>query len=501
MRFRPLALTATVLVLMTATPLRAADFSVTISQGVDVDTLSPIRTTNTPTFNVVAQIYDQLGVPEGPGKYVPQLATSWKRLGPTLFEFKLRKNVKFSNGDPFTADDVRFTVEKIKDPTYRSTQGPYVREIVKIETPDPYTVRFTTATQQALFPGLRQRLYIVDSKYWRAHDNAYLETNPVGTGPYVLKSWHKDDAVELDINPNYWGPRPAVKHVIFKPIPDAASRVAALRTNETDLITNVPPQYVSTLVSGRNTDMASVKSVRILYIAFNTLQPGPQQNKLVRQALNYALDVPSIIKNVLGGRAYPVPSVIPTNFFGFDPHAAAYTHDVAKAKALLAKAGYPDGKGIDLVLQSPNGRYNRDKEICEAVAGQLALVGVHVTVKTNEWTNYTTEIAKKQVGPMFMLGWGVNNYDADGVVTGVLTSDAPNSAWVNPEFDKTVFAARAELDTAKRQALYVKAQAIAHEDAPWLFLFQFEDLYAVSKRISWQPRGDESIDVKLIKPR
>jgi len=100
-----------------------------------------------------------------------------------------------------------------------------------------------------------------------------------------------------------------------------------------------------------------------------------------------------------------------------------------------------------------------------------------------------------------MLGWGVNNYDADGVVTGILTADAPNSAWVNPEFDKTVFAARAELDTTKREALYAKAQAIAHDDAPWLFLFQFEDLYAVSKRITWQPRGDESIVAKLIKPR
>ena len=501
MRFRPIALVAALLFATTALPLRAADLTVTISQGVDVDTLSPIRTTNTPTFNVVQQIYDQLAVPEGASKFTPGLATSWKRLAPTLFEFKLRKNVKFSNGDPFTSADVRFTVEKIKDPAYHSTQGPYVREIVKIETPDPYTIRFTTATPQALFPGLRQRLYIVDAKYWRAHDDRYLEDHPIGTGAYVIKSWHKDESVELEVNPTYWGPQPPIKHVVFKPIPDAASRVAALRTNESDIITNVPPQYVSTLVSGKTTDIASVKSVRILYIAFNTLQPGPQQNKLVRQALNYALDVPAIIKNVLGGRAYPVPSVIPTNFFGFDPHAAAYTHDVAKAKALLAKAGYPDGKGIDLVLNSPDGRYNRDKEICEAVAGQLAQVGVHVTVKTNEWTNYTTQIAKKQVGPMYMLGWGINNYDADGVVTGILTSDAPNSAWVNKDFDATVFAARAELDPKKREALYAKAQAIAHEDAPWLFLFQFEDLYAVSKRISWQPRGDESIDVKLIKPR
>ncbi len=504
MRLRPvvfgIALTVATLG-SSAAPLRAADPVVTISQGVDADTLSPIRTTNTPTFNVVGNIYDYLAVPEGPDKNTPALAVSWKRISPLVVEYKLRQNVKFSNGDPFTSDDVRFTVEKIKDPAYRSTQTTYVREIVKIETPDPYTVRFFTATPQATLAGIRRAVYIVDAKYWRAHDDKYLEDHPIGTGPYMLKSWKRDEAVELEANPTYWGKAPQVKHVVFKPIPDAAARVAALRTNESDIITNVPPQYVSTLVGGRNTQMASAKSVRLLYIAFNTIQQGPQQNKLVRQALNYALDVPSIVKNVLGGRAYPVPSVIPSNFFGFDEHAVGYTHDLAKAKALLAKAGYPDGKGIDFVINTPDGRYNRDKETAEAVAGQLAQVGVHATVKTNEWANYTAEIAKKHIGPLYLLGWGVPNYDPDGVVTGILTSDAPNSAWSDADFDKTVFAARAELDPVKRKALYAKAQAIAHEEAPWLFLFQFEDLYATSKRIAWQPRGDEYIYAKDISLR
>jgi peptide/nickel transport system substrate-binding protein len=164
---------------------------------------------------------------------------------------------------------------------------------------------------------------------------------------------------------------------------------------------------------------------------------------------------------------------------------------LAKAKALLAQAGYPDGKGLDMVLNAPIGRYNKDKEIAEAVAGQLSQTGAKVTTKIQEWTQYVNQTSNRSLTPMYELGWGNDSYDADNTLTSLFTTGARLSTYSNPELDKLVAEARYEIDPQKRQAMYSKALAIIHEEAPWLFLFQYEDLYASSKRVVWQARGDE----------
>ncbi len=490
-----LAAVALLALALSAAPARAAEpGTVTISQGVDVSTLDPLKASVTTDTNVQAQLYDTLArrSPDG-ASLVPQLATSWKRIAPTVWEFKLRRGVTFANGDPFTSADVKFTVEKILDPAYKSQQVPRVDTVARVEAPDPLTVRFVTKRPTPLPPAITRPVFIADAKWWQEHGDAYVQDHANGTGAYVLKSWRRDDALELDANPRYWGGAPAVAHVVFKPIPEAGTRVSALRTGATDLITNVPFQYATLLAGGTTTRMASARSVRVLYIAFNTLQPGPQQNVLVRQALNYALDVPAIVKAVLGGRAYELGEPVPPNFFGYDPALAPYRHDLAKAKALLAKAGYPDGKGLNLTLYAPQGRYNADKEIALAVGGQLQAAGVHVDVRTQEWVSYYAQTLRRSLSPMYMLGWGNITYDADNTLSSQLVSDATSSTYANKSVDALVDAARYELDPAKRKALYAKALRIIHDDAPWLFLFQYEDLYATSKRLQWQPRPDEAI--------
>jgi peptide/nickel transport system substrate-binding protein len=303
----------------------------------------------------------------------------------------------------------------------------------------------------------------------------------------------------MEANPNYWHGRPSIDRVIWKPIPEAAARVAALRTGETDLITNVPAQYQLQLAGGRNTRLTSARSIRVLFFAFNTLKAGPQQNKLVRQALNYAIDVPAIIQTVLGGRAFPVNGPLPPNFTGYDSKVQPYHHDLAKAKALLAQAGYPDGKGLDFVVNAPIGRYNKDKEIGEAIAGQLSQTGGHFTTKIQEWTTYVNFTSSRALTPMYELAWGNNSYDADNTLTSLFTSDARLSTYANPALDKLIVDARYETDPKKRQAVYDKVLEIIHEEAPWLFMFQYEDLYATTKRIVWDARGDEDIFADEIK--
>ncbi len=498
-RFRPVLVAALALAALglSAVPGRAADpDTVVISQGVDATTLDPIKTSVTSDTNVHLQLYDTLArrSPDG-SKLLPQLATSWKRTAPTVWEFTLRRGVTFSNGDPFTSADVKFTVERILDPAYKSQQVPRVDTIARVETPSPYTVRFVTKRPTPLPPAITRPIFIVDAKFWQAHGDQYMQDHPMGTGPYVLRTWRRDDELDLDANPHYWGGAPPVAHVVFKPIPEAGTRVAALRTGATDLITNVPYQYGTLLAGGTTTRMASVRSDRVLYIAFNTMKPGPQQNALVRQALNYAIDVPAIIKAVLGGRAYELGEPIPENFFGYDTTVAPYRHDSAKAKQLLAKAGYPDGKGLTLTLAAPQGRYNGDKEVALAVAGQLQAVGVHVDVRPQEWVSYYRQALQRDLTPMYMLGWGNITNDADNTLSSQLVGSATTSTYANPTVDKLVDDARYELDAAKRKALYARALRVIHDDAPWLFLFQYEDLYGTTKRLQWNPRPDEAIYV------
>jgi len=471
----------------------SAESSVTVSQGVDPVTMDPLKRTITPTTNVQLQMFDTLLRHDRDGKLQPWLATSYRRVAPTIWEFKIRKDVKFWNGDPLTSADVKFSIEKIKDPAEQSEQVPRVNTIERVETPDPFTVRYITARPTAIVPGYPWLVMIVDGKYWKEHGDAYEAEHPMGSGAYVFKSWRRDEALEMTANPNYRRGKPAVDRVVFKPIPEAAGRVAALRTGESDLITNVPAQYQTQLAGGRTTQLASARSVRVLYLAFNTTKPRPQNNKLVRQALNYGVNVREIVSKVLGGRGFDIATPIPPGFTGFDGKIPAYSYDPAKAKALLAKAGYPDGKGLDLVLNAPVGRYNKDKEIAEALAGQLSALGVKVETKEQEWTTYVNAVGQKALGPLYMLGWGNDSYDADNTLTSLLTSDARLSTYANPQLDKYVLDARYEVDPAKRQALYRKALTLIHDEAPWIFLFQYEDLYATTKRLQWQARGDELI--------
>src|ERR1700682_3513479 len=211
-----------VLALCSPGPLRAADTTVTISQGVDADTLNPDATTITPTFNVVHHFYERLAdYGARPGEYEARLATSWKRINPTTEEYILRRGVTFSNGDPFTSADVKFTVEWIKNPANKSLQTPYVREIDHVDTPDPYTVHFVSKAPTAIPPGLQNPIFIMDAKYVEAHGSAYVAEHPIGTGASVRREWRRDDQMTMDANPKWWNGHPKIGHVVFKPIPEA----------------------------------------------------------------------------------------------------------------------------------------------------------------------------------------------------------------------------------------------------------------------------------------
>ncbi|MCI0528942.1 MAG: ABC transporter substrate-binding protein, partial [Nitrospira sp.] len=337
---------------------------------------------------------------------------------------------------------------------------------------------------------------MVPRHYLQEKGYGALLTTPIGTGPYKFQSWVKDGDTTLEAYEGYWGKPPQIKTVIIRPIPEGATRAAALKAGEVDVIQNLPPTEVEPVKASGIAQPISVPSVRIMFVQIDSFR-GPTKDKRVRQALNYAIDVPELIEFILEGNGIQVADFLSPLIFGHDPTLAPYPYDPDKAKKLLAEAGYPDG--FEIGFDCSRGRYLQDKEIVEAMAGQLVKVGIKAKVTAHEWSLYVSKMSGYQCAPLSLWGWGNSALDADNSLYPRMhcpASGTPKNSletYCNKELDAVLEEARSILDKDKRLALYAKAQRIATEDPPFIFLYQLQDLYGVSHRIKWTPRSDEMI--------
>ena len=490
---------AAVVVAPHAEVLAAPEGQVVIAQGGDPSTMDPHMHAENFTFAVVHNVFDHLVrrfVKDGRLAHEPGLATSWTNVNPTTWEFKLRPGVKFHNGEEFNAEAVKFSIERVLNPDQKARWRWAFTDIEKVEVLDPLTVRIVT---KAPFPTLITNLAfcmpIVPPKYVRAKGDTHVATNPVGTGPFKFVRWRKDDAMVLEANESYWRGSPKIKTLIFRPIPDESTRVAALMAGEVDIARGVPPNLVKQIADNARTRVAKVPSALNIHVILDTLKEGPLRDKRVRQAINYGVDKEGIIKSILEGNGGAVGGPLTPVMFGFAPDVKPYPYDPERAKRLLAEAGF--AQGISLTLNSPNGRYLKDKEVNEAIAGQLTKIGVRTQVVAHEWGTYVSKWPDGLV-PMYMIGWA-GAWDADGIMFPLLRSGQRFSRWSNPDFDAILDKARRTLDQAERVKLYKQATQLAHDEAPWLFLFHGMDIYGVSRAVAdWEPTSDESTSTVMV---
>jgi peptide/nickel transport system substrate-binding protein len=425
-------------------------------------------------------------------------------VNPTTWEFKIRKGVKFHNGEEVDAEAVKFSFERIVNPDLKVRQGPNFTRLDRVEAIDKHTVRIITKKPWPILENqLASEGSIVPPKYFREKDAAFLAKNPVGSGPYKFVTWAKDEAITLEANASWWGGAPKVKTLVFRPIPEHATRVAALQAGEVDIVTNVPPHLVKQIESDPKLYVSRAPSVRVIYVSISThkydkehrvLGPvdWPTKDKRVRQAINHAVNADEIIANVLEGNGIRTATVLTSKHFGFDPKLQPYQHDVAKAKQLLTEAGYPNG--IDIVLNSPDGRYLKDKEVAEALAGQLTKAGIRTTVKTFEWGTYLNQMQYVHGGgPMSLFGWANTTWDADGTLTPIFRSGRVFSNYFNEPYDRLLGEAATTVGPKARQALYTKALQILMDDAPAIPLYQQVDIYGVAKRVKFQALSSEQL--------
>jgi peptide/nickel transport system substrate-binding protein len=504
MRLSRAALALLAILLLPALAVAAPEGKVVLAQGVDPTTLDPQWHEESPAYNVLLNIYDTLLFRDKDLKLIPWLAESWKLLNPTTWEFKIRKGVKFHNGESVDADAVKFSLDRIRDPELKARQSVYFKLVTSVDVVDKYTVRVVTAKP---YPTLENHLalrgHIMPPGHFRGKDKAFADKNPVGSGPYRFVRWAKDEHIELEANPSWWGGAPKIKTLVFRPIPEHAVRVAALQAGEVDVAVNIPPHLVPIIDKHPRLYISKAPSVRTLFIPIYVHQydpshkllgpvEGPTRDKRVRQALLAAVNVDEVIKTVLEGNAIRTATPLTPKHFGFDPAFAPVKQDVDRAKKLLADAGFP--QGLELTLNSPDGRYLKDKEVAEAVAGQLTKAGIRTRVRTHEWTTYLNQyVYPHKANPMYFIGWGNTTWDADGTIGALFRSGNPQSNYHNPDYDGMIDEAQTSVDSKRRAELYSKAQRMLIDDGAVLPLYQQMDLYGVNKRVSFQALSSEQL--------
>ena len=500
-------LTFAIALSLVAGPAAAApEGKVVIAQGVDPTTLDTMNQQETPASVVAAHLFDTLVERDPNLKLVPALAAEMPRLiSPQVWEVKLRRGVKFHNGEEFDAESVKFSLERVKLPTMRASSN--FRPIDRVEIVDPYTVRVHTSKPWPTFTtvmGFRQAS-MYPPKAYAGKDSAFISKNPIGTGPYKLVRWSKDEEIVLEANEQYWRGAPRIKTVVFRPIPDDAVRVAALQNGEVDVAVNIPPHLAAIIAGHPRVFLSTAPSIRTLQLMFVTHEfdaqhklvgpyKGVTADKRVRQAITSAIDADEIIKSVLDGKAIRLATMLTPLHFGYDAALKPVKQDVAKAKKLLAEAGYAGG--LELTLNSPQGRYVRDKEVAEAVSGQLTKAGIKTTLRTHEFVSYLNNMVYvHKAGPVWLIGWGTPTIDAETVYGPLFRTGSNLGNYSNPDFDGMVDQAQSMMDEKQRLALYHRINKLWIDDAAAAPLYQQIDLYGANKRLNWKARSDEAIKV------
>jgi peptide/nickel transport system substrate-binding protein len=489
---------AIVLLLASASPGAAQPSQVIISQPAEATTMDPGRSTQVLTVNYFVNLYDTLTRWDTALQLQPGLATSWKTINETTWEFTLRPGVKFHDGAPFTAEDVRATLERNMQ-VGKTVVTPGFTTIEAVQVVNPLTIRILTKKPDPLIAVRMAQMgsQILPARLTTDDGVKELARRPVGTGAYRFVEWVKDERLVMQANHDWWGwegKAPGIERVIWKPIPDEFPRIVALEKNDVDLITNVPPDRMKSIADGKTTKIVTAPSTRVVALSTNSTQP-PLSDKRVRQALAHALDVPALIKNLYAGMGKPYSGGLADTDFGYNGAIKPYPYDPAKARALLAQAGY--ASGIDVAVYFGNGTMVNDKALIEAIVDMWSKVGIRARIEMMEMGARQRMNNERAVPPnAFFLGNPQSTLlDADGSLWRIFHPTGFNGKyWVGSQpgqrFHDLMEQARYSLDPKKRKAFYAEATAIFHDEKPSVELFQEVIVYGVNRRVTFKPRAD-----------
>jgi len=493
-----LALLVVVLLTTVSAMAQAQPVQITIALPAEATTMDPGRSTQVLTVNYFYNLYDSLTRWDAALHLQPGLASAWRALNDTTWEFTLRPGVKFHDGAALAADDVKATLERNLQPG-KTVVTPGFATIEAVQAVSPTVVRIVTKKPDPLLPVRMAQMgaQILPARLTTDDGVKELARRPVGTGAYRLVEWIKDERLVMEANRDWWGWEgrvPAIDRVVWKPIPDDFPRLVALDKGEADIVTNVPPDRIKAIAEGRSTRIVSTPATRTVTFWMNATQP-PLSDTRVRQAMHYGLDVPAIVRSLYAGMGKPFSGGLADTDFGYNAALKPYPYDPARARRLLGESGY--ARGIDVTLFAGSGTMVNDKHLLEVIGDMWSKIGIRARIEMMEMGARQRMNNDRTVPPsgLMLINPQSTLLDADGSLWRLFhPSGFGGKYWVGSQpgqrFHELMEQARYSLDPAKRKQLYAEATRIIHDEKPWLELFQEVVVYGTSQRVVFKPRAD-----------
>ena len=492
------------------------------NQG-ELKSLDPYTLKETTTIAHLAHVYEGLVSRDKDLKIVPALAESFEILEPTRWRFHLRKGVKFHNGDPFTADDVLFSAQRVRSPGSNFLSN--VPADAKFSKLDDYTVDVTLDSPNPILIAQWDGWLIMDKKWCEENNSvaptpasattpSYTSLHENGTGPFTIESHQPGVKTVFKANPNWWGkPEHNLKEIVFTPIGSAATRVAALLSGEVDVIEPVPIQDIQRVNASGIATVMTGPELRTIFLGMdqardellysNVKGKNPFKDIRVREAFYKAVDVELIKTRVMRGLSTPSALMIAPQLFSLSKDFVREKPDPDGAKKLLAEAGYPDG--FEVTMDCPNDRYVNDASICEAVVGMLARIGVKVNLLAQPKAQYFAKVLKPGgfKTSFYLLGWTPASSDSHNVLHDIMgcrddnndvtRGEANLGGYCNKQLDALTDKVLIETDAAKRDQLIKQAYEIAIKDYAYIPLHQQALAWGVSKKVKLTQRADNAV--------
>lgn len=523
-RFRRFAVTAAAIGACVLVPGLAAARDLVVALKTEPTSMDPQYHALTPNIQLSQTLFDPLVCGDADLKPTPCLAESWKAEG-RVWTFRLRPNVRFSDGSPMTSADVLFTLDRVaKVPNAPSSFKVYLQNVEKVEAPDAMTVRITTTEPYPLLAVNLVGLPIMSAKAAAGpavEGKTTTELNAgnglVGTGPYKFVSWKRGSEIIFERNPNYWGKPAAWDKVIYRPISNPAARVAALLAGDVDLVEDPPTDDLERLKNDPKLRVETKASNRVIYVALDqhgeptpgitdTGGKNPLLDKRVREALSLAIDRAALVSRTMGGVAAPAGQLLPYPMLGTSKNlSTAPKADPEKAKALLKEAGYPNGFG--LVLGTPNGRYINDSKVAQTLAAMWSRIGVKTTIDANAPAVFFKN-RDSYVYSAYLAGWGTITGEMSNTLNSLLVTPNKDKGvgttnrgrYSNPEMDKLVVEAGTQMDDTARGATLAKASELAMADYASLPIHFEYSVWAMKKNVMFKGRADQQTMVQYAVP-
>ena len=519
MQYKPL-LTAIALAAVLAAPAHAATLRWAAQN--DILTLDPHSQNHATTNAILMHAYEGLTRYSDKYQVEPALATKWTYISPTQVRFELRKGVKFHDGSAFTADDVLFSFDRIRQP--QGTMQIYVTGIKEIKKVDSHTVDFILSAPNPIL--LRNIIdFRMMSKTWaeknnsakvqdyKANEENFASRNVNGTGAYRILNWTPEQRVMMARHEGWWDKvKGNVEQVVYTPIKSDATRVAALLSGDVDMLTDLPTQDVARLRADKKLKVVDGPEVRTIYLApdmgsaelkySNVKGKNPFADKRVRQALSMAIDREAIKRTIMRGLSIPAGVMVAPGVNGNSKDIdVPMKADAAAARKLLADAGYANG--FEVRLNCPNNRYVNDEKICQAIAAMWAKIGVKVNLNAESMATFIQKVQKFD-SSIYLLGWGVATYDAQYTLQSLIRTrtSGPDgnfnfSRISDAKVDQLVDAMKTETDEAKRNAMIREALVRTRDEVLTIPLHHQMRPWAMKQGVTTVHRSDDRPEARF----